>query len=154
MPRMYTAQVSAVAVTASQDLWEIVAASGKPVQIIGIDLSQTSDSGDGQEEFLLVQFKSGQTTSGSGGSTPTPVPISVSDSAGGMTVEANNTTKASGGTIVTHWSTSWNVRSPGLIMLPDEFRFELTGGRRGTIEISAPGDSLTLNSTIWLKELG
>lgn len=152
--RIYTVQFSAIATTATQDLWEFVAAAAKPIEIIGIDLSQTSDFGDGQEEVILVQIKAGQTTTGSGGTSVTPVPTNFSDVAAGFTAVRNNTTKATSGTIVTHLSTGWNVRSPGMMLIPDEFRFIETGGRRTTIEITAPADSITLNSTIWVREYG
>lgn len=153
--RIYTVQFSAIAVTATQDAWEFVAAAGKPIEIIGIDFSQTSDFGDGQDEVLLFQVKSGQTTTGSGGTSGiTPAPTNPTDVAAGFTAARNNTTKATAGTILTHWSSGWNVRSPGLIPIPDEFRFLQTGGRRTTIELGAPADSLTMNMTVWVREYG
>jgi hypothetical protein len=102
MGRLYTAQFNAVAVTAQQDFFEVVAPADAIVVIHEFGLSQVTEVGDAAEEMLSVLMKSGQTTSGSGGTTPTGIPIELGDAAFGGTVEANNTTKASAGTIVTH----------------------------------------------------
>ena len=64
MGRLYTAQFSAVAVSAAQDLFEIVAPSDAIVKIHNIRLGQTSDVGDAAEEILLIKLNSGATTSG------------------------------------------------------------------------------------------
>lgn len=153
--RQYTAQFNGVAVTVQQDLFEIVAAAAKPIYINYLLISQLTEIKDAEEEQLLVLIKSGQTTSGSGGSTPAAVPVNVSDAAAGCTVEANNTTKASVGTIVTHHAEHWNVRMPLIWIPPPNLWIPLTGGRRGTIELATtPADSITMAGTIGLFEVG
>lgn len=153
--RMYTVSFSAVAATAAQDLFEIVAASGKPCIVHACYLSQHTEFGDAQDELLQVAIKSGQTTSGSGGSTPTPVPTNTTDAAAGFTAEANNTTKASAGTIVTHHVDSFNVRAGWPFVVTPEMRIVVAGGRRLTVElVSTPADSITLNGTLYIEELG
>lgn len=155
MSRCYSVSFAAVAVTAQQDFFELVAAAGKPLRILGYELSQSSDVGDAAEEGLSVLLKSGSTTSGSGGSTPTPTPNNVTDTAAGFTAEANNTTKASAGTIVTHHATNWNVRQALLVMYPEKLQPEIAGGRRATLELgTTPADSLTCSGTIWVEEFG
>lgn len=154
MSRMYTVQFSGVAVTAQQDFFEIVAPSTGAIIVHAIELSQTTEFGDAQEEQLLIQLKSGQTTSGSGGSAPTPVPLAFGDSAAGFTAEANNTTKASAGTIVTHASWAWNVRGEFLKLFTPEMRPIVRASRRMTVELgTTPADSITMNGTIWVEEL-
>ena len=155
MSGVYTVQFNGVASTAQQDLFELVAASGKPLVILGYSLSQTTELGDAQEEQLLILFKSGQTTSGSGGSTPTPVATDSSGGAASFTAEANNTTKASGGTIVTHESRAWNVRGPLDVLFTQEQQLIMPAGRRCTLELATtPADSITINGTIWVQEIG
>lgn len=155
MSRCYSVSFAGVAVTAQQDLFELVAAAGKPFRILGFELSQSSDVGDAAEEGLSILLKSGSTTTGSGGSTPTPVANNVTDAAAGITAEANNTTKATSGTIVTHYATNWNVRMPLLIMFPEKLQPEIAGGRRATLELATtPADSLTVSGTIWCEEFG
>jgi hypothetical protein len=153
--RNYTVTFAGVAVTAQQDLFEIVAAAGKNVEIVGIFLSQTTRAGDAQEEQLTILFKSGQTTSGTGGSAPTPVPLSVSDAAAGFTAEVNNTTKATAGTIVTHHADNWNVRMSQPFIFPEDMRVSLTGSRRFTVELAeTPSASMTMSGTLYLREFG
>lgn len=153
--RQYTVQFNGVAVTAPQDLFEIVAAAGKVCFINYLNLSNLTEVGDAAEEMLLILLKSGQTTSGSGGTAPTPVPINVTDAAAGFTAEANNTTKASAGTIVTHHAENWNVRSPLLWLPPPNLWIPLTGSRRFTVELAAtPTDPITMAGTLGVFEVG
>ena len=72
MARIYTVQFDNVSVSAAQDLFEITPADDKPVDIVGLFLSQTgvADVGDAAEELLPVQIIRGFTTSGSAGSAP------------------------------------------------------------------------------------
>ena len=50
--RKYTLSFEAVAVTAAQDLFELVAASGKPIDILSIRIGQSSDAGDASDMHL------------------------------------------------------------------------------------------------------
>jgi len=155
MSRIYTVQFNAVAIVAAQDLFEIVAGTNRPCQVLAVYISQTLDVGDTEEEILSILFKTGQTTSGSGGTAPTPIPSNVNDSASQFTAEVNNTTIASTGTIVTHMADGWNVRMPYQLILPDDMQFDITGGERFTCElVSVPNDSLTVSGTIFVKEHG
>jgi hypothetical protein len=153
--RVYTVQFNGVAATAQQDLFEVVAASGKPCVILGCNVTQTTEFADAAEEMLLLLFKSGQTTSGSGGSAPTPVVQNTTDAAAGFTAEVNNTTKATAGTIVTHRAEAWNVRTPYIYAPIPEEQIVIIGGRRFTVELATtPADSVTLNGTLTVLELG
>ena len=154
MGRLYTAQFSAVAVSAAQDLFEIVAPSDAIVKIHNIRLGQTSDVGDTAEEILLIKLNSGATTSGSGGGSYTPVPIELGDAAFGGTCEINNTTQAADGTIVTHHAWPWNVRGPFEIIFEPETRPVLSPSRRCVLTIPAPADALTMMGTITFEEIG
>lgn len=155
MGRIYTAQFTDVAVTAIQDLFELVAPADAIVKIHSIHLSQKSDVGDSAEEILNIQLTSGHTTSGSGGSTPTAIPNEFGDAAFGGTVEANNTTQASGGTIVTHYSWDWNTRIGFDYIFTPELRPVLSPSRRACLELPvAPADSLTMSGTLVFEEIG
>lgn len=156
MSGVYSAQFTGVAVTAAQDLFEVVAGSGKPVVILGWEIGQTTDVGDAAEEILSLVFKSGQSTSGSGGSSVTPVATDTGNTvAASATVEANNTTKASTGTIVTHWAGTWNIRVPGEKIFTQEQQIIIAASRRCTLElVGAPADSITVSGTIWFQEIG
>lgn len=99
-----------VAVTGIEDLFEILAASSAPVELLRLNLSQ--NDGEVSETLdIIVKKVTGSPTSGTGGTTITPVAArhDVSRAFGG-TVEANNdTTQLSGGTQSEFWQESWNV---------------------------------------------
>jgi len=156
---MYTAQVSAVAITAAQDLFEILAPSDAIVVVHGFSLFQTTDVGDAAEEILRLETVRGvgSVTSGSGGSTPTPQPLQDGDAAFGGTVEANNTTRmaAGTGTLETLGQIGWNVRIPMVHYYTPETRPILSPGNRWTLSLpAAPSDSLTTSATVWFEEIG
>jgi hypothetical protein len=155
MGMLYSAQFNGVAVTAQQDLFELVAPSDAVVVIHQILLSQTTEVGDTQEEGLSILVKRGATTSGSGGTTPALVALENGFTAAGSVVEANNTTKATAGTIVTLHADSWNVRSQLLILPTPELRLVLSPSQRLTVELATtPADSITMNGTLYFEEIG
>jgi hypothetical protein len=156
MGRIYSLPLVRTAVTAAVDLAEILTAAGHICIIHEIELSQSTDVKDAEEEMLQLAWKSGQTTSGSGGNTGvTPIPRLIGDAAHGMTVETFNTTKASAGTIVTHAVWDWNVRIPfGKIFTP-ETRLIIPPSTRATLElVAAPADSITIGGNIVLEVIG
>jgi hypothetical protein len=155
MSRIYTAQFTDVAVTAIQDLFEIVAPADSIVAIHDVHFSQRSDVGDAAEEILNIQLTSGHTTSGSGGSAVTPVPAELQDSAFGGTCEANNTTQALSGTIVTHYSWNWNIRVGFDKVWTPETRPIIAPSRRACFELPvAPADAITMSGSITFSEIG
>lgn len=155
MGRMYTAVFNNVAVAAIQDLFELVAPSDSVVVLHDIHISQNTDVGDAAEEILRIELTSGHTTSGSGGSSVTPVPISLGAAAFGGTCEANNTTQASSGTIVTRYVWNWNIRGPFDKIFTPETRPIISPSARMCIELpAAPADSITMSGSITFEELG
>lgn len=153
--RVYTAFFNDVTVTAAQDFFEIVAPADAVVELLEIHLSQQLELGDAMEEQLNILLKSGQTVSGSGGSTPTAVPLSLGDAAFGGTVEANNTTKANTGTIVTHHAWWWNVRLPFDVIFTPETTKILSPSARMTVElVGAPADTMDISGYVVFKEIG
>jgi hypothetical protein len=155
MGRIYTAQFTDVAVTAVQDLFELVAPSDAIVVVHDLHISQKSDVGDSAEEILNIQFTSGHTSSGSGGSAVTPVSQEFGDPAFGGTCEVNNTTQAASGTIVTHYSWDWNIRGPFDKVWTPETRPILSPSRRACVELPVqPADSITMSGSITFEEIG
>lgn len=155
MARSYTVSFSAVAVTAAQDLFEVVAAAGKPLEICAVHLSQLTETGDAAEEGLGLLFERGHSASGSGGSAFTPVPLNSTDTAAGFSAEVNNTTNAATGTIVTLHADNWNIRIPYIWMPTPDCRIHVAGGERFVVELlTAPADSVTMSGTIVVIEHG
>lgn len=154
--RVYTVSYTATAVTAAVDLFELSPADDKPIEIIGIMLGQSSDSGDAQAEALPFRVIRGHTTSGSGGGTATPRPLDRSGPAAGFTCETNNTTAASAGTTVDLLCDVWNLQQGYAVWLPEGCGLEASQGD-ATLVVrlgAAPADSITVSATLFCKEQG
>lgn len=151
--RTYSVIFSAVAVTAAQDLFELTPADDKPVEIVGIEIGQTSDAGDAADELLQLSIIRGFTASGSGGSAPTPAPLDPVDTAAGFTAEVNNTTLANTGTSVTLWTTAFNVRAGYINWFPPEARPAASQANTTmVVRMTAPADALTMSGTLFVRE--
>lgn len=148
----YSATFAAIAATAAQDAFEIVAPADKWVQIIDVSLNQYTDFGDAAAEILSVTILRGHTTSGSGGAAVTPQPLKSGGAAATATVERNNTTVATNGSPVTLVADAWNISAGWL--LPPALRgaIWLAPSERAVVRISVPADSLTINGTLTFRE--
>lgn len=152
MGRMYSATFEQVAVTAVQDLFELVAPADLVVAVHGLVLSQSTDAGDTESEQLNILIHRGS-TSGSAGSTVTPAPLAVGDVASSVTVEANNTTQGTEGTII--HAENFNVMAGLAIWWTPETRPLISPSGRLIVELqTAPADSITMSGTIYFEEIG
>lgn len=153
----YTASFSSVAVSAAQDLFEILVPSDACLVLTMLEVTQSSEEQDAQDEQLPVSIRrvTGSPTSGSGGSTPTPAPLQGGYAASGVTCEANNTTQLSGGTNTVAHKLSFNVRN-GLLYMPlPENRIVISPSTRLLVELeSAPADEVTMDGSITWLEIG
>ena len=149
---MYSVTFEEVAVTAIQDLFEIVSAADSVTVIHSIKIGQSSDAGDSESEQLNILIHRGS-TSGSGGSSATPAPRNLGDAAFGGTCEVNNTSQSTEGTILDSYP--FNVLA-GLneVFTPEE-RIVISPSGRVIIELqTAPADSLTMSGTVIIEEIG
>jgi hypothetical protein len=157
MSRIYSANFENVAVTAAQDFFEILPADDKPVRILEVHITQSSDSGDAAAEALRGRCRRlpATVTSGSGGSSVTPTPLDAADTAFGGTCAANHTTQATtSGTGVLLHAEAFNIAvglhqvwPPGnqpLIRQGEAFVAEL---------LAAPADSLSMSGTVLIEEI-
>lgn len=154
--RFYTVSFTEVATTVATDVFELTPADDKPIEIIGLFLSQSTDFGDAQDEVIPFSIIRGHTVSGSGGTAPTPRPVNPSDAASGFTAEANNTTAANTGTTVTLHSDAFNVRVGYQIWLPEGCEWGASQTNTTIIVrlTTAPVDSIDLSGTVYVRELG
>lgn len=157
MSRLYTISFEAVTVSAAQDLFEVLVPADASMILHYAIITQRSDAKNAESEMLdfRIMRVTGSPTSGSGGSTPTPRPLSQGDAAAGITAEANNTTRLSGGTIVTLHKEATNVMS-GLYYIPaPEAMPEFSPSTRLVIGLEvAPEDDLVMNGTLLVEEIG
>lgn len=154
--RVYTVVFSKVATTVATDLFELTPADDKPIEILGLFITQSSDFGDAQAEILPYTVIRGHTVSGSGGTAPTPRPVQRSDAAAGFTAEVNNTTAANTGTTVILHSGAFNVMVGEALWLPDGCEWGATQADTTLIVrlATAPVDSLDMSGTIYVREQG
>lgn len=155
MGLMYSLQFTGVAVTAQQDFFEYTAPADAVAIIHSINVTQTTDYKDAEEEILSVLLKRGATTTGSGGTTPTLQPTEFGFPAAGGVGKVNNTTKATAGTIATLHADAWNIRGPFTWLPTPEIRIVLSPSQRFTVELATtPTDSITCNGTMYIEEIG
>jgi hypothetical protein len=156
MGRFYSVPFSATAVTAAVDVFEVLAATGKPFILHEVVIAQSSDFGDSQAEGLSILIKRGITnTSGSGGSTVTPAKHATNDSSAGPTAEILNTTQATstGGSLTTIRADAWNVQGGYQYLPTPETRPLFLPGEMCVVSMTAPADSITVSGTMVIEEL-
>lgn len=159
IPTLFSAAFNAIAVTAAQDVFELVAPATSRILIHQIELGQYSDFGDAADEILSVLLLRGHTTSGSGGSTITPRNLETWGRASAIaSVERNNTTIAADGTPHLLYATAFNVRAgffwPSGSLASLRRPISLEAGDRFCVRITAPADEITLNGTLIYEETG
>jgi hypothetical protein len=143
MGRVYSVNFENVAVTEDQDLFEISPADDKPVRLLGLFLSQSTETGDAAEEMMRIQVLRGHSTGGS------------DSPAAGFASEVNNTTIASAGTAVALHSEAFNVRS-GMAhwWTPETAPMARQGNTTIVVRVMAnPADSVTMSGTLYVEEL-
>jgi hypothetical protein len=154
--RVYTVSFTEIAVTAAVDVFEITPADDKPIEVLGLFLSQSSDFGDAASEIIPYRVIRGFTASGSGGTATTPRPLQRGDAAAGFTAETNNTTGATTGTTVDLHAGAFNVAVGENLWLPEQCEWGASQADT-TLVIrlaSAPADSIDLSGTLYVREQG
>jgi hypothetical protein len=155
--RRYYISFNRVAVSAAQDLFELLVAADEVMILEELHITQDSDAGDTESEQLAVSIRrvTGAPTSGSGGSTPTPVAANSGDAASGITAEANNTTQISGGTNTVLLTEAFNVMAGLHYLPPPESRPTFAGQTRCVVDLEAgPGDAVTMSGYVVVAEIG
>jgi hypothetical protein len=152
----FSAVFQAVAITAAQDLLSLLATSTTPLELTYVEIGQSSDFGDAAAENLRIRIRRGMTTVGSGGTAPAMNALNPRETlaAATATARANDTTAASGGTIVEMYEGIWNVAVPFIWMPPPELRDVCDISTRIAVNlVSTPADSLTVSGVIKWREL-
>lgn len=148
----FSAPITPTAVTTTVDLFHVTAATDNPVTLAQVELYNTSDLGDANEEVLSIAIARG-VTGGSGGTALTEVNFGE---AGGSSVTAAvvglNTTVSTGGTVLAHMG--WNVRIPFFWCPVPELRPRADAGQDPIVLrlLAAPADSITIGGTIYWFE--
>jgi hypothetical protein len=148
---MYTAGFEAIAVSAVQDLFQLLAASNVAVIVHEVRFSQVTVEVSEMVELMMHRGS----TNGSGGGTDTPNPNDMSLPAADTTVEINNTTQATNGTLVGFRKEVWQMVHPFLWLPPPEGRVLIPGGDLFHVSLeTAPDAETTMSGAILFEELG
>jgi len=154
MGRRYSASFRNVAVTAAQDIFSLVVASNEPIKILAAYLSQNTEAGDSEEEFLELQWVRGNGTVGSGGSALDERPLDSKEGAASASARANDTTAASAGTEQIMHVEAWNIRVPWIYLPTPETQIRVDNDDDiiALRLMAAPSDSITMCGTIYWEE--
>ncbi len=154
--RVYSVVSSAQAETVATDLIEVVAATLSQVQLISVQVSQTTEEADAQDEMLAITIKrqTGAFTGGSGGAGATPNPVDFIDTAASFTAEVSNTTVITGGAAQVIVEDAFNVRA-GYLWIPlEEQRIICDPTDAIVISVEAAADSVSFTATAFFREFG
>jgi hypothetical protein len=150
----YIATFATVAVSAAQDLFEITAGTNNSIIVKRVVLTTNKTTA----EVIPVSCKrlTGASTSGTGGTTPTIYGTSGRYATATAVVEANNTTKSSGGTAQILWHYQWNIMfALDTAPIEEHHYIDVKGGERFVVElVSAPGASVNVSGFIIWEEVG
>jgi len=150
MGRFYTLQVNAN-FTLANDIFQLEAATDKPIYIHSVEFGQTSDLGDINAEGLKVLFKNRITaavTDASG-----EFAVDKNDTAFSGNANVNQTAVTTGEAVI--YAVPWNTAIPYLKVWTPEFRPFIIPGDAFTVNLNeAPGDSIRILGTLEFEEMG
>lgn len=160
MPRRYAVTFTGQTIAAASGDYDLICispADDKPCRLLGVWLGVSSELGDAAEEILRVDIIRGHTTPSSAGvGAFTPLTLDASGAAAGASVRIADSTIASGGTAVTLWALTFNVRA-GLEWIPTpEMVPEVSQGNTTLVVrlMAAVADDLTMAATFIFEEAG
>lgn len=147
-------QQTIAAASGDYDLFELVPADDRPIELVALILGQKSEVGDAQDEMLAYSFITDLTTSGNGTAT-TPKPLDSRDGAAGFTAETVGSTVATTGTAVVLHADTFNVRAGLQWVIPEIMRPKVDQGDTALYVrlTTAVADDLTLSGTAYIREL-
>jgi hypothetical protein len=149
----FSAPLTPAAITTTADLFHMTIATDNPIELIAMELYNTTDLQEAQEEVLSIALVRATTGGGTGGTALTEVNYLNAD-AGAVTtaVLGLNTTVSTGGAVLAHFG--WNVRVPFLWCPIPELRptCDATDDPLVFRLLAAPADSITIGGTIYWFE--
>lgn len=152
MSFLYTATQEAQAVSTAVDLFHITVAADVPILLHWLELGQTTDLGDANEEVLRIGVYRG-ITGGGAGSALTEVAVHDRAPSAGTAVVGQGTASTAGNLI---WEIMWNIRQAGPVWVPTpELRPRISAANDPIAFrfLAAPADSVTMTSTVCWEEI-
>ena len=157
--RVYTVTFTASAQSGAVDWFELIAPSTCGISLFALEISQSTDYKDAEEEGIRYYIKraAGSYTSGSGGNTGVArTPVRSGDTGATFTAETLNTTQAAvgTGTLVTVHQSVFNIRVGLDRIWTPETAISCRASEALVIGMgAAPGDSVTWEGTAYVAEI-
>jgi len=148
----YTASQDAQAVSTAVDLFHFTIADDKPMWLWALEIAQTTDLGDAQEEVLRFGLYSG-VTGGGGGTGLTETALNDYNSITAGTAVVGQGTASTSGTLRKMFF--WNIRQAGPVWIatPETVIRLGQGSSASAIRLlAAPADSITLSAEVTWAE--
>lgn len=146
---MYSASQDNVAYSTAADLWLIQAGADRPITLHWLEILQTSDLGDAQEEVLRIGIYRGVT----GTVTDTATTVALDNNAATKQATIDNNDSSTGGSLV--HIIGWNIRQAGPVWVPTpECRITVDAGADPVAFrfIVQPTDAISVSSTVIWEE--
>jgi hypothetical protein len=152
MTGSYSAPMDALAFTTATDVFEMTAPATCRLEVMEMDLCQTTDLGDAAEEVLRIGVYRGATAGATGTALTEQPYVDSNDGAARVAVVANRGTASTGGTLLS--IIGWNIRIPMEKIWIPELRpiAELSTVLTFRL-LTAPADSITVSGTIIWREM-
>jgi len=148
----YTASQDAQAVSTAVDLFYFTIADDKPMWLWALEICQTTDLGDVNEEVLRLGFYTGVTGGGSGSALTENAMSDYNSITAGTAVVGQGTASTSGTLRKMFY---WNIRQAGPVWIatPETVLRAGQGSSASAIRLlAAPADSITLSAEVTWAE--
>ena len=147
-------QQTIAAASGDHDFFEVTPADDRPIEIVAIHLGNKSEVGDAQEEFVAWSIVRGNATTGNGTSA-TGRPLDERDATAGFTAETVSTTPATGGTPITLFAGTFNIRAGLDYVWPETMRPRCDQSTTMICVrlLTAFADDAVFSGTLWVREL-
>jgi len=152
--KTYAVSFTKTVVEAAVDVFEIVPADDKPIEICGLFMGQSSDFGDAASEILPYKIIRGHTAAGTGGTAWTKRALDPTDAEAGFTAATCRTVAASAGTEEVLAADSFNVMVGEKLWLPEDTTWKCNQNQSRIVVrlATAPADALTMSGTLYVRE--
>lgn len=141
------------AASGDYDFFEIIPATNKPLEIVGIWIGNKSEVGDAQDEMVSYTIVRGNTTTGNG-SSATPGLTDSSDPAASFTAKTVSSTPAvTAGTVLC--ADTFNIRAGLNLLFPELMRIKVSAAdTRLCVRLpTALADDAVFSGTLWVREI-
>ncbi len=154
MSEIFVISCKNVAVSAPQDVLAAFGSATKKLQLLAVELAANGQATVGNYP-ITIRYLAPTVSNGSGGTSVTPVNVNPGGASPTLTARANDTTQASGSSIVDIVASQFNPINGYYNMPPvpvgDEPQAAISGAF--VLSLDAVTGTLNISATMWLREI-